>query len=346
MTTTPTLMAEEDVELLDGRIKLPRDLLRRCSLADSQLCTFLGGSLIEGLGNASSDLDIYAVGEDRPRLSAFQQGSIHRLLTFDRRILRPGDDPASQVYIAHYALGDTRMKVDVEFQTHEALQSLAGKVEELHAYAAANLVLLTRRLTPREEDIVTRLLNGRPLTGDDVFYGLQNRFDRRKVQYLAYRWLASDFSHVLDIIGTWAAGEAQRCLDLARENMVRQMQAYLHLKGMLNLRRKWLLKFADRLLVDEPDLMARFVSLFFFAGHTDARRFLDETLDLVDEIFARSERLLIENGCAPTGGAAQDLLARDRDLSDSRYANLEFEYRAKVYGRAGRPTRTFLEERL
>jgi hypothetical protein len=250
------------------------------------------------------------------------------------------------VFIAHYSLGASRMKVDVEFQTYEDVLSLAERVRELHTYAAANLVLLTRRLTVREEDFVTRLLNGRPLNGTGIFADLQTRFDRRNVQYLAYRWLASDFANMLDIMGAWAAADIQRARDLARENMIKQMQAYLHLKGMVNLKRKWLLKFIDRLLGDELDLADRFRGLFFFADRADDAYFVHRTLDLVDEIFVRSERLLIENSSAPVGSVALALLSRDRDLSDSRYADLEFEYRAKVYGCPGRPTRMFLEEHL
>jgi hypothetical protein len=339
--TTP-----ESIALLGGQVTFPRELLQQCSLSDTRLCTFLGGSLIEGLGNAASDLDIYAIGEALPQLEDFSRVPIHRLLTSDRRILRPGDDPKARVFVAHYALGDSRMKVDVEFQIYSNVLSLAERVRELHAYAAANLVLLTRRLTPREEDFITRLLNGRPLSGADAFEDLQNRFDRRKVQYLAYRWLASDFSIVLDIIGAWSDGDSLRAVDIARENVLRQVQAYLHLKGMLNLKRKWLLRFVDRLLADEAELADRFHRLFFFAGVEDARQFVRETLDFCDEIFVRSERLLIENASAPTGTAALELLSRDRELSDSKYADLEFEYRAKVYGCPGRATRDYLEGRL
>jgi hypothetical protein len=346
MRGRPSGMADAVVTLLDGRITLSEALLRRCSLASGRLFTFLGGSLIEGLGNASSDLDVYAVGDELPRFAEFEAGSFHRLLTYDRRILRSSDDPDTRVFIAHYSLGKSCMKVDVEFQELGQLLELADRVDELHAYAAANLVLLTKRLSVREENCVMRLLTGRPLTGEERFRAVQAKFDRARIQYLAYRWLASDFSNILDIIGAWHSGDVERCLDLARENLIRQMQAYLHLKGMFNLRRKWLLSFANSLLADELDLKERFANLFFFRAPVEPRQFIAATLDLVDEIFARSERLLVENGSAPTGKDALALLACDRELSGSRYADLEFEYRAKVYGLAGRPTRTFVEEAI
>lgn len=344
MTARRPVSAQGDLQLLGARVTIPEELLRRLSLADTRVCAFLGGSLIEGMGNRFSDLDIYSVGEALPRLADFKEADIHRLLTFDRRIVRPGDDPATEVFLAHYSHGNTRMKVDVEFQTIDNVLALAERLQELHAYASANLVLLTRRLADREEDFVTRVLNGRPLMAPDVFAEMQARFDRKKFLYLAYRLRASDFAHLLDLIGAWSEREIERAQDLARENMITQMQAYLHLKGMVNPRRKWLLRFIDRLLVDEPELADRFRTLFFFDAKHDAEQFLHATLDLVDELFARSQLLLIENGSAPTGAAALALLSSDRDRSDSPYADLEFEYRAKVYGQPGRPTRAFLEE--
>lgn len=332
----------DEIVLQNGQFKFQKDLLRRYSLADNKICVFLGGSLTEGLGNSTSDLDIYAITDSLPRLHEFDERLVHRLLTEDRRIIRPEDDPQTPVFIAHYSLGDTTMKVDVEFLSIQNLNGIVEKLNDIHTYAASNLVLLTRRLSLREENLVMRVLNGIPLTQEGSFHELQASFDRSKVQYLAYRWLASDYSHILDIIGAWRAGEAQRCTDLARENMVRQMQAYLHLKGMFNLRRKWLLKFVDRLLQDETDVASQFLKLFHFDGVGDASNYVNRTLDFVDELFYRSVPLLVANGSAPTGQKALELLARDRDLSSSRYAELEFEYRAKVYGQIGRPTRAFL----
>lgn len=346
MTSTLQESLPAVVLFLEGQVELPIDLLRQRSLADTRMCSFLGGSLVEGLGNRTSDLDIYSIGESLPELRLFQDMAVHRLLTPDRRILRRNDDLSAPVFIAHYSLGNTQMKVDVEFQTLANVRQLAERVRELHRYAASNLVLLTKRLGQREEDFVTRLLNGQPLSGNTLFHSLQADFSRANVEYLAYRWLASDFANLLDLIGAWAAGDADRALDLARENMIKQMQAYLHLRGMMNLRRKWLLVFVDRLLADEATLAARFRSLFFFDGRADARTFIDQTLDLVDELFARSGRELIRNGTAPTGVAAIELLSRDRDLSCSTYADVEFEYRAKVYRGGGRPTRQFLDMKL
>jgi hypothetical protein len=346
MAASQLLNARTDVELLGGRLIIPEELLRRCSLVDTRICAFLGGSLIEGMGNIFSDLDIYSVGDALPRLADFADGDIHRLLTPDRRILRPGDHPETQVFLAHYSLGASRMKVDVEFQSIDNVMALAERVRELHAYAATNLVLLTRKLAEREEDFVTRLLNGRPLAAPEMFAKMQTWFDRKQFLYLAYRLRASDFAHLLDLMGAWSEGDADRAVDLARENMITQMQAYLHLKGMMNPRRKWLLKFVDRLLVDEAELADRFRRLFFFNGKENAEQFLHETLNLIDELYARSERLLIENDSAPTGSKALALLLKDRKLSDSQYADLEFEYRAKVYGQPGRPTREFLLEQL
>ena len=74
------------------------------------------------------------------------------------------------------------------------------------------------------------------------------------------------------------------------------------------------------------------------------RQYVLDTLDFIDEVFARTAPIL--EGCEifPSGRHALELLERDSNdnNTDTTYAKLEYGYRAKVYGRPGVPTRDYL----
>ena len=301
---------------------------------------FISGTLIEGIGNACSDIDVYVVTNEYRRSRAIDVRRHHRVISREREIIR-ADDPDQDVYIIHTVVPGTSIKVDVEFKTFSEANQLFDHVDKIFDYARRNLVLLTKRLTDRDEVFIHRVLSGRSLQNRKAFTALQKGISRSRYAYVAYRWVASDFAILLDLAGAWQAGEIDRAAEIARENIINQTSGYLRLRGVTNLRRKWILTYLRDL--DEA-LLERFLAFMYMKGVDDAaskRKYVMQALDFVDDLFEKSVPFLNSIPDVPSGEAGIELLHRDQQENciPSSYSDWEYEYRAKAYGASRNPTR-------
>lgn len=305
---------------------------------------FVSGTLVEGIGNRYSDIDVYVI-TDRYRSSAeVDLSRHHRVLSPARDIIRGGADP-QDVMLIHTVVPGTAAKIDVEYKTFDEVQDLFARVHDIFTYASQNLILLTKRLTDREEAFIHRLFNCVPVQNPAALGELLKGIRLSEYSYLGYRWVASDFAVLLDIAGAWSAGELDRAVELARENAFTQLAGYLRLRGLTNFRRKWLLTYLERM--DVAGIRARFIELMYMRGADDTLAKADyvrRALDFVDDLFSLAHPVLAAMSGVPSGARALDLLRRDRkaDGLANEYADWELAYRSKAYGLAGAPTRTLL----
>jgi len=125
------------------------------------LCVFVSGSLVEGLGNSTSDIDLYVIGDRRPVGPAV----IQKKNTF---------------CISKHEYGERR--VDVEFWSRTGASELASKLARID---------VERDLDAFEceaVDFIHRLKVGLPLGNEAPLEAWRARFDfSRLVQYQKYR---------------------------------------------------------------------------------------------------------------------------------------------------------------
>ncbi|WP_063771303.1 hypothetical protein [Burkholderia gladioli] len=316
-------------------------LLQSCYVQPDDIVV-VAGTLIEGIGNAYSDIDVYVFTNSYRSSKTIDLERHHRVISLERDIIRPETD-ACNVLLIHTVVPGTSIKVDVEFKTFAEVDSVFDRLREIYRYAARNLILLTKRLTDREEVMIHRLFNCIVLRGADAFQRLMGRISKQEYLYVAYRWVASDFAILLDLAGAWDSGDVDRAVELARENVFIQTSGYLRLRGVTSLRRKWLLTYLRR-LPDTAPLLARFLDLAYLRDtDNDAgkRAFIARSLDFVDYLFELSSPLLAAMPGVPSGESGLRLLERDRANSEftNEYAAWEYEYRTKAYGQRGSPTR-------
>ncbi len=314
---------------------------------DPAALAFASGSLVEGIGNPFSDVDVYVVREELPRSDALDLSGNFRVIGKDRSILRE-DAVGEPVYLIHRLIPGSYVKIDIEFRTFAEVTAVVGTIDELFAYATHNLVLLTRYMNYREEDLIHRILGGVPIANEAAFSQLRSAISAERYAYLCYRWNASDFSVLIDLLGAWRVGEWDRARDLARENLIQQMSAFLHLNGLTNKRRKWLLRYLSLIEATHPALTATFRDLIFFrlpSGAQECRAYVVATLDLVDEIFRASSAVLEKTPAYPSGAAAIRQLELETSLRSDQpeLAEMEFRYRTRAYGALLPPTRKYLD---
>ena len=343
---TPDLTAPYPVAyaLLDGQVKLERQFILDQAYLKEGDVAFVGGSLIEGTGNRYSDVDVHVITNRLLKERELVLSKHYRVLSPDRSMLS-GLSPDAEVFLIHTVVPDTHVKVDIEYRTRLEVESIATDIDVVFEYACRSLVLLTKYMATRDMAFLHRLFNSLPLAGDDSLTRLRQRVDESRFRYLMYRWKASDFAVLLDLLGAWEQGELVRCADLARENMVTQFHAFTHLCGNTNYHRKWILTYA-RKYMHSPNLYERFVALLTAsAGQTDQalRDYILDTLDLVDSIYAESSDLIGRIPRCPTSREACMQLDDLLRLDVGSYSEMEIAYRKKAYAYPGSPTRAWFQ---
>jgi hypothetical protein len=301
---------------------------------------FVGGSLIEGIGNQYSDVDVHVITTDLLHEREIDSKQHYRVLSPDRSILN-GLSPDRDVFLIHTLIPGTHVKVDIEYRTWREVEKMAAAVRETFDYAVRSLVLLTKYMGARDMAFIHRLFSSTSLAGDGSLDGLRESIGRSRFEYLMYRWKASDFSVLLDVLGAWDEGDMFRCLDLARENMVTQFQAYTHLCGNTNYHRKWIITYARRTGVEQT-LLERYLELLSSGGGSDGdsqRAYVLDTLDFVDEIFEASQPRLASRSGYPSGMEACSAIDQALRSEAGDYSEMEVAYRKKAYGIRGKATR-------
>ena len=333
-----------DFSLLGGSVVLPRQFVLDNAYLREGDSAFAGGSLIEGIGNRYSDVDVHVITDTLLQEKEIAPQRHYRVLSPDRSILT-GQSPEAEVFLIHTVIPGSHIKVDIEYRTWAEIDKLAASVRETFDYATESLVLLTKYMNARDMAFIHRLFKSPALRGDMGLERVKAAIGALKFSYLMYRWKASDFSVLLDILGAWEDGDWVRCADLARENMVTQFQAYTHLCGNTNYHRKWIITYARRTSVDEKALTRYLELLTASCGTEEARlkAYILETIDFVDEVFAASHRALLAQPAFPSGVTACEAIDEYLRLEAEDYSDMEVAYRKKAYGVIGLPTRAWFK---
>lgn len=328
--------------LLNGAVKLSSDFVLDNAYLREGDAAFVGGSLIEGIGNSMSDVDVHVVTDELRQERDIALSRHYRVLSTDRSILT-GTTPAADVFLIHTVVPSTHIKVDIEYRSKAEIDGLVSQVRSTFDYATQSLVLLTKYLSTRDMAFIHRLFNSHGLAGGAYLDSLRERIGLPAFKYLMYRWKASDFSVLLDIIGAWKEAEWDRCADLARENMVTQFHAYTHLCGNTNYHRKWIVRYGAKAGVNMR-LYKRYLQLLLGScglNHQERRAYILETIDFVDELFEASRLLLQAEQLFPSGAAAKECITTFFQKETEEYSGMEMQYRLRVYERVNNSTRTW-----
>lgn len=198
---------------------------------------FLSGSLVEGLGNPWSDLDVYVI-TDRPPAGP--------TVIFD------GGCTVSIHYVGE-------LRVDYEYWPMARVRDLAERLSSFQPGSGAIVGLFSEA----EEQFVHRLVRyPAPIAGDVV--PLQAMFslnDLRAYQIqIGVKHLDSIHE---DLCGMMEAGSWGVALFSAREMVAAAMDVYLHILGNTNPSRKWRASLIQRYTSLADEFVARFYDLQF-----------------------------------------------------------------------------------
>lgn len=186
-----------------------RQLCRAHLASASEPILFLSGSLVEGYGNASSDVDLY--------------------------VLFPDEDVQEAVKpITTPRLGDIRL--DLEFWPSSRIDKLREKVNGLQLRSNKSRVSFTHQ----ERVFMHSLRSGIPITSPERLEQLRATFQFSVYQHAEVWNRLADYEQIMeDIEGCVLSRDTITGLVNVRRATDTLMIAYLHLKGDLNPREKW-----------------------------------------------------------------------------------------------------------
>lgn len=189
---------------------------------DQAVSVFVAGSVILGWGHATSDLDLYVVTEEQISIN---QG----LEAFDRHVSTA--DPLIHIVIGE--LGPYR--ADIEVWRASQIDELIGRFAERTPDQEAP------DLDRTEQDMLYRLVSGRPIHGEDWWARRRKAIDESSYGlWLAERRKLFSESFLEDVSGLLDAHDAETALLAAHEAFALSVEAVLALHGDYSINRKWL----------------------------------------------------------------------------------------------------------
>jgi hypothetical protein len=199
---------------------------------------YVSGSVVDGFGNAWSDVDVFAV--------------------VDRAPVGPHAQQASTNWTSQHLAGGRRY--DWEFWRPEDVRALAERVDGLELGTGRHI--LGTAFLHIEQCFVHRLRTGLPVLNRDGLDELRARFDFDRFAAFqseeAIRWLDA---HTEDLCGMLDAHDAETALPTARAVVETAVDAYCHHRGSTDPVRKWRVKHVAAL--GEPALADEFWRLAF-----------------------------------------------------------------------------------
>ena len=191
-------------------------------LGSTEDAVYWSGSLVEGLGNIGSDVDIYVVGRGVPKAPAL----MHK----------------KNFSIAIHFVG--RRRIDFEYWPWQEALGLAETLDGI----AVGQEFVADSLSPVEELFVHRLSIGVPLLSNPAWTELRSRFDFVRFRgYLTQQAIHRIDGAVEDVVGMLDDADLECAVYRARDLVGLAFDAFANHEGVPSLLPKWRPKLVDRL---------------------------------------------------------------------------------------------------
>lgn len=245
---------------------------------EEPIAAWVSGSLVEGLGHKSSDIDLYVMVDE-----------------FDDQISmsRKGDGYAIKVEIRN------SRRVDFEYWPRERIEQLADKLAKAPLFVETENIL--DYFPEYEVEFMHRLHTGIPVIGEGAWDRLRNSFDRRRLsQYLIENkqlYLDDAFD---DAVGLLREGQLSSAVFRARYAVDYSVDALLFSYGSTNSKEKQRVRLFLKLLQQHPQMIPfyeRFWQLITQIPQSEAGRllYIEDALRFSEEIMNDVQRRSRDN---------------------------------------------------
>ncbi|KVN25989.1 hypothetical protein WJ63_15145 [Burkholderia pyrrocinia] len=338
------MLASGEVHILDNTVTVPLKTIFDSAPAGADDIIVLSGTLIEGIGTIHSDFDVCVVSDRSVQTAQFDVKHHNWVLT-DK--LAQAADSVATVRQVHNYLGADGLHIDAEYFSRAEIDHLFERVDQYYQRALSGTRVIRDHLAAPELRFLHRLYTGVPVQSGRGYAALMTQTHKAHLCYVLYRFLASEYGELKDVMGAWHAGKFDMAYEQMREILIAHLRGITHLSGSTNFNRKWLYALTARLTGAARDAVERARRLLFQGAPTDdARRaFVLDACDALDDLFTEIRRLLRDEPLF-VGGARGIALTyeeyRKRTIPGHQL-DLEFAHRLKQFSEHQAPTRMFIE---
>ena len=185
-------------------------------------CVYAAGSLVLGWGHAASDLDLYVISEEPLVPGGGLESFVRHAST---------EDPVMRIVIAEFGA----YRADIELWRTVQVDEIIGR------FAAGVPSQDAPELDKSEQDLLYRLVTGRPLHGQE-WWASRREAIRRSGYGL---WLAENRkliaeTYLEDVGGLLRSGDVDTAVLAAQEAFTGSLEAVFAVHGDYSVNRKWL----------------------------------------------------------------------------------------------------------
>ncbi|MDF9302027.1 hypothetical protein P5P81_05600 [Tritonibacter mobilis] len=330
---TMTAMDRKTLKYLDDSLVIHSDEILERSVAGPDDIVILSGTLVEGIGNAHSDLDVYVIGDDLP--TAESVGERNYLEVVDGKV---------RAYYDYLPTGS--FGFDVEYYSKSELTEMLAQVDDLYARSLKSTKILRQTLVYTVMDALHKVHVGECLCNEHRLRGLVPEDSWRKLSFVLYRNKIGGYPEFKDIMGAWKSGDFDTALENARTYLLRQAGALCHLTGSTNAKPKWALQMLKRVPSNLAPLSDDILTWLWkgFETPEKKREGVLEACGLIERIYRESNAYLDQaTGIGFSCAQALTLTEREyqREAFKDQQTGQEFEHRRRLFSAEGRDLRAF-----
>ena len=187
-----------------------------------QSLVYLAGSIVEGFGNRTSDIDVYVICDDYKE--TLKNG-------FDREFCIERED-----FLIRNVIEDGT-RYDFEYYTWDKFESIIDKINNLNFRTDKHLA----KLSDNDIDFLHRLKHGKAIVNIERFNGIKENINFHNLsKYLVFVYVEKYDGFLEDLEGALASKDYGTSYILTRLLIEHSILAYLAAYGETNPSRKWL----------------------------------------------------------------------------------------------------------
>ncbi|MBO8164931.1 MAG: nucleotidyltransferase domain-containing protein [Brevibacillus sp.] len=250
---------------------------------------YLAGSIMEGFGNSTSDVDVYVICDKEYIQELVQKASDHDAIL------------PSEKFVIHNIIQDN-IRYDFEYWAMDDFLSVVKRLNNLNFSTNGYI----ERLTEDEFDLMHRFKFGKPIINQQAFQSIYQCVNLENLQYYRIMVNTEVYSGTIeDLQGAYEAGDYGSCFFMVRNLVTLMVTTYLAACGETNPASKWLyrklLKYQERTCDDT--LMKKYIE---FQTHPfdlgsihnyikDGMRFCQKLNDKVQDMLREKQQRMVNS---------------------------------------------------
>ncbi|WP_427109706.1 hypothetical protein [Lysinibacillus xylanilyticus] len=252
---------------------------------NSQDFAFVSGSLIQGMGNENSDLDVFVVTRD------FDNVHHPTDIVYDENIKTTFD----------LINGIT---CDIEYWPLKVIEDLINQINDIDfddtSIRTFNQIKIEGYSSGQLTSFLHRFIMGIPIANINLFNELKTKLNINNYLKLKTRIYVNIVDNdYYDIIGNTNKGDIETALILAREVIIKTIGAYVCFKGQSIDRDKWAyynLRELAKENAEDKDLLKEVDKVLFFTNLNEESQLIDNVEDILFLINKIINKIGNENG--------------------------------------------------